>query len=761
MFRQSIFASTLILLTLPPFTARGQTEPVVTTDLLRIRTVSSIDVARDASRAVFSVRSIETVEAAEEGGSPSYAYRSHLFALDLADVRAEPKQLTFGRRNDGAPVLSPNGRWIAFVRAAEETGDAEKDRRSAQIWIMPLDGGEARQVTTMEHGAGSPRWSPDAQELLFTSSIPFDEMDGTPPWPMERPQRSWRDAETTDEDEDSGVTPRPDGTRAEIRAWLAQNAAGSDPSVINRIAFQGERAIRRGARYSQLFLIDPFDEEAAPRQLTTGFYDHGSAQFLPNGRGIVYASKKPTAEHPDRVRQHNIHLLNPEDGSDEVLLAREGWSFGSPKPSADGTMIACSARQLDEPTDRQTQLVILPVSTDGAPEPVWMTDANTFDASVRRFEWLPTRGALAFTSAVRGGFPLLTISPGLIKPATLIDTRDETAVGIHAFDVGGGVIVYSQTSPANPSVLRVRDGRGDRLAWDLNEWVRDKRLATMEEAWLDRPDGTRVQYWFMEPTNRAAGQTYPLVLEIHGGPSSMWGPGEATMWHEFQLLCSWGYAVVFANPRGSGGYGYEFQRANFQDWGEGPAGDVLAAVDHVVLDHEWIDRERLVVTGGSYAGYLTAWIASQDNRFKAAVAQRGVYDLATFFGEGNAWMLVEHEMGGFPFDQRYRQIIARNSPFTFVERIRTPLLIMHASNDLRTGVSQSEMLYRALKEMERPVEYVRYPEAGHDLSRTGNPEHRMDRLNRIIEFFERHIENPRPAPTVPDEDTATDETADD
>jgi dipeptidyl aminopeptidase/acylaminoacyl peptidase len=217
------------------------------------------------------------------------------------------------------------------------------------------------------------------------------------------------------------------------------------------------------------------------------------------------------------------------------------------------------------------------------------------------------------------------------------------------------------------------------------------------------------------------------------------------MWHEFQLLCSWGYGVVYANPRGSGGYGYEFQRLNFRDWGEGPAGDVLAVVDQVTLQ-EWVDDERLVITGGSYGGYLTAWIIAHDHRFSAAVTQRGVYDLATFFGEGNAWRLVDWAMGGHPFDARFRAVIDRNSPFTYVSRIRTPLLILQGSKDLRVGVSQSEMLYRALKELQRPVEYVRYPGAGHSLARQGDPRQRLDRLNRIIEFFERHVENERPAP---------------
>ena len=165
-----------------------------------------------------------------------------------------------------------------------------------------------------------------------------------------------------------------------------------------------------------------------------------------------------------------------------------------------------------------------------------------------------------------------------------------------------------------------------------------------------------------------------------------------------------------------------------------------------MLLHDWIDPERLVVTGGSYGGYLTAWIIAHDHRFKAAVAQRGVYDLTTLFGEGNAWRILQWWMGGWPWEPRLERILRRESPFNDVARIRTPLLIMHADQDRRTGFVQSEMLYRALKQLGRPVEYVRYPNAGHGLSRRGDPRQRLDRLNRIIEFFERHIDNPRSAP---------------
>jgi len=218
----------------------------------------------------------------------------------------------------------------------------------------------------------------------------------------------------------------------------------------------------------------------------------------------------------------------------------------------------------------------------------------------------------------------------------------------------------------------------------------------------------------------------------------MWGPGEFSMWHEFQLLASRGYGVVFCNPRGSGGYGYDFKKANYRNWGVGPGDDILAASSEAEkLD--WTDPERLVVTGGSYAGYMTAWLVTQDHRFKAAVAQRGVYEISVFFGESNAYRLVPTHYGGFPWEEEARKFLDANSPLTFVENIKTPLLIIHADRDLRAGVIQSEILFRSLKILKKPVEYVRYPKEGHELSRSGDPKRRMDRLNRIIEFFDRFI----------------------
>ena len=751
------------------------TQPIVTTDLLRLRSITSIDVSPDGSMAVFGVLSIHTERPAaipspmvppsdsDRPPQPTYQYREHLFLLDLLKPDAVPVQLTFGPGRDRQPQLSPNARRLGFVRDGGEQQNVLQppqhmpngpDSPKPQVWVMSVDGGEARQVTTMEHGASNPQWSADNRTLLLTSSIPMSEMQGAPPWPSERPKIGWTEpaglpaAATVEPRQDAAATvePRPDGSREEIRAWLDANALETNPTVIDRLAFQDELSLRGEMEFSHLFVLDVDDQSAQPRQLTSGFFNHDDAVFMPDGRSVLYASNKATDRHPDRVLTSDIWRVDLDGRNDRKIVSIDGFRLRRPRPISDASVIAFLGESIAEPAYGITRLGLATTTADAPLKPEWLTDVESFE--VFDCQWMGGKAALVFNAARRGGFPLMTISAGLPEPVTLVEQMNALPVGVMAFDVGGGTIVYSQCAVNAPSVLHLRDAAGnDRVVLDLNPWIAGKQLSLPVAGELTRPDGLGVQYWIMEPTNRERARKYPLCLEIHGGPSAMWGPGEFTMWLEFQLLCSWGYGVVYANPRGSGGYGYAHLKANFQDWGDGPAGDVLAAVDQALLQ-EWVDPNRLVVTGGSYGGYLTAWIIAHDHRFKAAVAQRGVYDLATFYGEGNAWQLVEWAMGGPPFDARYREIVDRNSPFTYVNRIKTPLLITHASQDLRTGVSQSEMLYRALKDLGRPVEYVRYPGAGHDLSRTGEPAQRMDRLNRIIEFFERNIENQRAAPVA-------------
>jgi dipeptidyl aminopeptidase/acylaminoacyl peptidase len=418
------------------------------------------------------------------------------------------------------------------------------------------------------------------------------------------------------------------------------------------------------------------------------------------------------------------------------LLDWDYYRVMAPVFSPDGQTVLFMTQDRREPGHSLRQLAT--VGTNGGePQPLTFN----FDRSISDYLWSSDGMSIYFVSPDQGAFPLFRIS----NKGGSVEKLIGGPRGIGGFDLEVDKLVYALTEVKNPMELYLADKNGKsakRLTSFNAEWIKEKMIVFPEEKWLTRPDGNKVQYWVMGPADRQPGKKYPLVCEIHGGPSAMWGPGEFTMWHEFQLLTSRGYGIVYCNPRGSGGYGFEFKKANYRNWGTGPASDILAACDEAAkLD--WVDTDQQVVTGGSYAGYMTAWIVSQDHRFKAAVAQRGVYELSVFFGEGRAWRLVPDHYGGYPWEEDARKFLDANSPQTFVDNIKTPLLIIHSDEDYRTGLVQSEYLYKSLKILDRPVELVRYPGEGHELSRSGNPKRRMDRLNRIFEFFERYITHPQ------------------
>lgn len=738
-----------LLLAVPARAGEG-TERIATTDLLEIRTAGEIDVAPDGRRAVYVVTSTG------EGADGELRYFRHLWLAKLegpSSGQTPPRQLTHGERSDGAPVFSPDGSAVAFVRDHEGGTGGEGDGEP-QIWVLPLGGGEAWRLTDAEHGAAAPVWSPDGTRILYTSAIPAWAIEGEPPWPSERPGRSrgdepnWRLREHEKEDAEPGAPepePDPDGPVEALRAWLAKNAAEDDPRVLTRLDVQGEHELAGEVEIPHLFTIDarPGVEEREPLRLTDGFQAFAGGDWTPDGRRIVTTSI-PYPEHPDRVRDGDLWIVDADGSGAAPLLDWEGWTVHDPDVSPDGSTVAFLAEESDDVYYALSHLAAIPLppadAADGAtPEPRFL--APDLDSEVGDIRWADDGSAVYVTTRLRGTFPIVRVplAGGVAEPVV---AGPGSGRGVRSYDLAAGRLVYAATELANPNELyaAAADGSGERRLTDLNTgWLADKRIVHPTERWIERPDGTRVQSWVMEPAFRQAGETYPLVLAIHGGPSAMWGPGEFTMWHEFQLLAARGYGIVYANPRGSGGYGYDFKKANYRDWGAGPAGDLLAALD-AAAENDWVDPEKRFVVGGSYAGYMTAWIVGHDQRFDAAVAQRGVYELSFFFGEGNAWRLVPYHFGGYPWEPEARTILDRESPLTYVEDIRTPLLIIHSDRDRRTGVNQSEVLYKSLKVLERPVEYVRYPEEGHDLSRTGDPKRRMDRLGRIVEFFERYRE---------------------
>ncbi|MDZ7934190.1 MAG: S9 family peptidase [Emticicia sp.] len=702
---------TLIFISNLVFAQVGK-EKVLVTDLTRIKQIGSINIAPDGKKAIYSLR---TSEVSEEN-KLEYDYRTHLFLTDFQTV----KQITRGTESVGSAAWSPDSKQIAFARNV---------KGKSQIFIMPLDGGEAFQLTDSKYGASNPNWSKDGSKISFSVGLSLTELlkdsvlnpsKGVPAWSLEKPGFAKNEFLKPAK----GVKPNPDGTIEEIRAYLEKDVEDKKAKVINRLTFQGEATTQPELNFSHIYTIEA-KEGAKATPLTTGFISYGGGAWLRDGK-IAVVTSLDSMQHPDRERDNAVFLINPDGSNKKMLLGQKGMSFSGMSWSQDGQNMAYVKSNSDGVNIGNLYLA----KADG-------TNAQLikFDRSVGGLRWSRDAKYLYFTAQSNGGQPLYSVDAQTRKIEQLTDFDS----GILDFGISTDKILYAKTEVANPNELYVADlqMKNPVKLTSINDWVKNKALSFPEKRTYINTKGQKIEYWIMKPTNLEVGKKYPLLLNMHGGPTAMWGPGEFSMWHEHQYFCSQGYGVVYANPRGSGGYGLDFMRANIKDWGTGPTEDVLAAATDAAKA-SWVDTSRQVITGGSYAGYLTAWIVAHDNRFKAAFAQRGVYDLTTFMGEGNAWRLIPSYFN-YPWNDTKEKVLETNSPYTFVDKIRTPLLIKHGENDLRTGVIQSEMMYKSMKIMGKEVEYVRMPGGTHELSRTGNVRQRIDRMLRIYEFFERFV----------------------
>ncbi len=721
-------------------------ESIVASDILKLKQLESPALSPDGKAVVYVVRSIEPKPDAKE----EWVYHQHLW-FAATDGKTPPRQLTRGGTSNSAPAWSPDGRRIAFVRG----GAAPTDK--AQIFVLPLDGGEAAQITKSEFGAGNPRWSPDGGRLLFSASLNAAQVRAALEKAGSEPRSKWADERTgrkpgdvgnwglkpadkgKKDDKPAPPTPpaTPDGTWQERREWLAKNEADGNPRALVRLNFLNETDLDPEPTFAHLF-VQEAREGAEAKNLTPGYNGFTDGAWRADGKGVLAVGARRLDAHPDRVRSFSLYLADAAGGGVTLFLAMPEHTLGSPTPSPDGQWVAFSATPGE--AGGYTQATVAVAAADGTGAKIITAD---LDRRAENLRWSHDSASIYFTTANEGAFPLYRIERSGGAPTRL---TPEVNLGVRAFEVGRELRVQVVTTPTNPSELFVGPVFGaeaggkvfSALTTHNGSWLAGKKLSTPEGNRFTGREGQSVQYWTMKPTEFDAAKKYPLLLQIHGGPAAMWGPGEESMWFEFQYFAARGFSVVYSNPRGSTGYGHDFQRGNYRNWGAGPAADVLAATE-LAAKSAHVDAARQVITGGSYGGYLVAWIVAHDARFKAAVAQRGVYHLPTFFGEGNAWRLVPTAFGGYPWEPATREILERESPFNYVAQIQTPLLIQHGDVDRRTGFVQSEMMFRALKQLGREAESVRYPRATHEMSRAGEPKQRLDSLVRYEEFFRRHI----------------------
>ena len=692
-----------VFLLLFAFSVLGQSpkEKIQVTDLLKIKTAGKPLVSPKGDQFIYTVTSI--VDDPDKKGDFVYQTHLHLGNLSTGETRA----LTSGKNSISSPVWSPDGSKIAFIR---DMGS------KSQVYVLDLAGGEPQAITSVPFAASNPLWSSNGKEIYFQSSFTLKEflVDSVynkkgwiPFWTLEKPMLS-------------GISKKakvnPNGSLEEVRAYLAQNEVDKKAKVINRLNFQEEAATTSEIPLPALFKTTLTGK---PELVNNPFQRWSDFEIAKNG---IYASiPADSLALPDKVLDSYIGMNN------RVFYQKKGYRMSNLTLSPSEKWLAF---QEAKSTGVQNATLNI-ISTSQPANPIKVS----FDRVITQVKWSNDENTLYFTAQDQGGVPLFSYDLNS-KEIKQLSTNSE---GILGFDIASSGFIYAKTGIENPSEIYLKSSEAEKRFTSLNvEWLATKEIVKPIKHTFTNTKGQKVDYWVMKPTTYEAGKKYPLVLEIHGGPSAMWGTGEASMWHEFQYYAAKGMGVVYANPRGSGGYGTDYLAANFKDWGTGPTSDVMKAMDLAIAEG-WADTTQLAVTGGSYAGYLVAWIVGHTNRFKVACAQRGVYELSTFMGEGNAWRLVPNYFGGYPWEKTTKAILDRESPYSYVQNIKTPLIIFHGENDLRTGVIQSEMLYKSLKVLGRDVEYVRHPGGTHELTRSGNNRQRIDQMLRTYEFFARYL----------------------
>jgi dipeptidyl aminopeptidase/acylaminoacyl peptidase len=689
--------------------------PLTALDFYHLKNAGGVNLSPDGRRAVFVVTEVDSAE---------NRYRRDLWIANTDGSGL--RRLTWtNARGIGAPRFSPDGRMIAFVQSRQSG-------QPGQVWILPIaEGGEAWPLTSLETGAGAPVWSPDSRRIAFMSQLTPEQLakgDSAAADSLRRVEEQKVDAaaiRNINEDRAAAL--------AAIRAKLRANAREQDPRVVTRLGYLGETSIEDES-YGQIYVVE-VRQGATPVQLTRAAYAVGAPEWTPGGDSLIYSLAPPREPglHPDYELESDLVVASADGRGTPRTLSEPRYAEDGPGFSPDGRYIVYSRFLIETEFTTATDAELVVMRRDG-------TDRRSITGPMDRAPGSYTitpDGWLYFTVASQGAQPLYRTRLDRIDPQPVV----QGPRGVLSFDAVGGRIAWAEMNPRRPSDVYTADaaGAGERRLTTLNDsLLAQVYVSDYHEIWYPSFDGRRTQGWYLLPIDYRQGQRPPLAVELHGGPHAMWGPGEASMWLEYQMLAGAGYTVFLSNPRGSAGYGNEGLRAIHRNWGTPPGQDILIGADSVIA-RGLADAQRQVITGGSYAGYLTTWIIAREaqQRFKAAVAQRGVYDLATWYGGSNTWQLYEGEFGGPPWADW--EVAREQSPLTYVNDIHTPLLLLHADTDFRATIASAEALYRALTVLRRPVEFVRYPREGHELTRSGEPGHRVDHMLRILEYFERYV----------------------
>ena len=638
-------------------------------------------------------------------------YESSIYVVPSAGD-ATPRQLTTGIR-DTTPRWSPDGTSIAFVRAPEKDGQAQP----AQVYLLRTDGGEARPLTELPKGAANPVWSPDGKAVAFSSTALPEDMK------------------------------KPD-------AAAAKAERKSDVKVVTRAVYRsnGNPTYVEPERHTHIWIVPLTDggERAAPRQLTNGDFDERGSQWSPDGSTIYFTSDR-TPESYYLPSDSDVYAVPAAGGSMTKVASIEG-TIGTFSVSPDGKRLAFVGILHGDPVRSYSQPDLWIVDATPGRAPKNLTAGYDFDISggiggdqsaprgeqPKPIVWSKDGSSLIVVTAEHGSSNLqrVSIASEKVEPLT---SGPHDVVAYTATPDGSrlAATISTQTNIGDIAILPSTAGAATPAPiTHVNAALFDEiQQSAPEEIWYPSFDGKRIQGWILKPPDFDASRKYPMILEIHGGPHSAYGN---TYTHEFMWMAAKGYVVLFTNPRGSTSYGQEFGNLIQFRYPGDDYKDLMAGVDEM-LKRGYVDGNRLGVTGGSGGGLLTNWTITQTQRFKAAVAQRDIADWYGFWFTADFTLFQPTWFHKAPWEDP--QDFAARSPITHVANVTTPLMLVLGDQDYRTPPADGgEMMFRALKYRKIPTVMVRFPRENHELSRSGEPWHRIERLQHIVGWMDKWLQ---------------------
>ena len=658
----------LTLTLLATFQEAQGLRPLEAMDLFELEGVSSPAVSPDGSMVLYSRVGFDVMNDRQ---------RRELWLFDVESGDSRP--LVDGV---GSARWSPDGRYIAYVTGTEQDG--------AEVFVRWMDDGTTRQVTRLPRSPGSLRWAPDSRRIAFTMNVPRES----------KPLAS--------------MPSKPAGAE-----WAPA------PKVVEQFRYRADGGGYLEDTDRQVFVVDAMGGTA--RQLTDGPADHGGGLMWADDETLVFSANLREDRH-DHPNDTDLWSIRVADGELTKLTFREGPDGGAALDAASGTLFWTG---FDDRRQGHQQREIYARPLGGGDSQV-LTEGLDRSPGNLIFD----QGSLYFSFVDEGRTRVGVTSPG--GGVEILD------IGLHGmgsgrpyssgeFHVAGGTMAWVGGDPAWPGELHVaRQGQAPRQVTDVNADLRTTvELGAVEEMWTETSaDGLRVQSWVITPPGFEPDRTHPLILEIHGGPFSAYGPAFT---FELQLMAAQGYVVVYGNPRGSTSYGETFANRIHHAYPSQDYDDLMGMVD-AVMDRGIIDKTRLFVTGGSGGGVLTAWIVGTTDRFRAAVVAKPVINWISFALTADAYdFFWQYWFPGAPWD--HFEHYWERSPLSRVGNVTTPTMLLTGEQDFRTPISESEQYYQALKIQGVETAMVRIPEAGHGIAR--RPSHLIAKVLHILAWFER------------------------